>query len=67
MATERRSLKEAVETWLTPNGAVPVGIELLRRPGKRRYVKIEASRATEALFFYFFRHPDGAWCVFPPN
>ncbi|WP_233852943.1 hypothetical protein [Paraburkholderia sp. HD33-4] len=67
MTIERRSLKEAVETWLTPNGAVPLGIELLRRHGHRRYVIIKASRATEALFFYFFRHPNGDWCVFPPN
>ncbi|MGF6637324.1 hypothetical protein OKW39_004540 [Paraburkholderia sp. MM6662-R1] len=33
----------------------------------RRYVRIEAMRATGPISLAFFRHADGRWSIFPPN
>lgn len=65
MGDERRSLRRIVETWVTPNGLVPVAVRVARRVGHRRCVEVIGARAAENISLYFFRHDDGAWRVFP--
>lgn len=66
MNVTRKSLRNAIERWLTPNRAVPVRIRSLSRIARRRCVRIEARVATGEVAICFFQHEDGAWHVFPP-
>jgi hypothetical protein len=63
------SLRWLVEKWLQPSAASPARIVRMKvgRTRTLRCVRVEVSRATEVLSFFFFRHKDGSWCVFPPN
>ncbi|TCG02618.1 hypothetical protein BZM26_00410 [Paraburkholderia strydomiana] len=69
MESARRSLREVVESWLSPNRAIPVRVRLFRLSSLAcgRYVRVEAKAATGLVAICFFRHEDGSWCVFPPG
>ncbi|MGF6851999.1 hypothetical protein OKW29_000885 [Paraburkholderia sp. CI3] len=64
-----RSLRSLVEKWLGPISASAVRITRFGRAGsnQRPYVHIELLLPTGPVGLFFFRHPDGAWCVFPPE
>jgi hypothetical protein len=66
METMRKSLRDAVERWLTPNGAIPFRVRALRRTECKRCVRVEARVPTGDVAICFFQHDDGAWHVFPP-
>ena len=66
MNVTRKSLRDAIESWLTPNGAIPFRIRFLRRTVCRRCVRIYARVRTGNVAICFFQHDDGAWHVFPP-
>lgn len=65
----QRSLRLLVEKWLAPTAARPAHVTRFSRMGtnQRRYVRVEALHPTGVLAFFFFRHDDGSWCVFPPG
>lgn len=69
MNTGQRSLRLLVEKWLAPTAAMPAHVTRFSRMGtsQRRYVCVEALHSTGLLAFFFFRHDDGSWCVFPPG
>jgi hypothetical protein len=62
------SLHALVDKWLAPSLATPARVTRFGRAHltNRRYVCVEAGRAGQVLTIFFFRHRDGAWCVFPP-
>nr|WP_025597763.1 hypothetical protein [Burkholderia sp. WSM2230] len=66
METMQKSLRDAVERWLTPNGAIPFRVRSLRRAECKRCVRVEARVPTGDVAICFFQHDDGAWHVFPP-
>jgi hypothetical protein len=69
MNTGQRSLRLLVEKWLAPTVAMPAHVTRFSRVGtsQKRYVRVEALHSTGPLAFFFFRHDDGSWCVFPPG
>ncbi|AET94105.1 hypothetical protein BYI23_D005950 (plasmid) [Burkholderia sp. YI23] len=67
MNVTRKTLRDAIESWLTPNGAIPFRIHFLRRTACRRCVRIDARASTGDVAICFFQHDDGAWHVFPPQ
>ena len=68
MNTADRSLHSLVEKWLAPGpqGQIRVVRFGHRRRDGTRYAQVEASTTRGARAIFFFRHHDGAWCVFPP-
>ncbi|NPT59847.1 hypothetical protein [Paraburkholderia elongata] len=68
MSTGQMSLRLLVEKWLAPTPAIPAHVTRFSRTGTNqwRYVRVEALHPTGLLAFFFFRHDDGSWCVFPP-
>jgi hypothetical protein len=64
--TISQSLRGQVKKWLAPALNTPVK---LTRHGNQNLqcVRAELSSATHSLIIFFFRHPDGAWRVFPPR
>jgi hypothetical protein len=64
-----RSLRSQVEKWLGPTSLTPVRVTRFNRvrSNQRPCVRIELLLPTGPLGFFFFRHRDGAWCVFPPE
>ncbi|MFT4067814.1 hypothetical protein [Paraburkholderia sp.] len=66
MNVTRQSLRDAMERWLIPNGAIPFRVRPLRRAKYRRCVRIDAKVPTGDVAICFFQHDDGAWHVFPP-
>jgi hypothetical protein len=66
MMSARKSLRDAVESWITPNRAIPVRIRSLQRSARVRGVQVEARNQEGDLSICFFKHEDGAWHVFPP-
>lgn len=67
METARMSLRDRVESWLTPNRAIPFRVHALRHTAGGRCVRIEARVPSGDVEICFFRHDDGAWHVFPPD
>lgn len=67
--TSERSLRSLVEKWLGPTSAAPVRVTRFGHAGSNRkhYVRIELMLPTGPVSLFFFRHRDGAWCVFPPE
>ena len=67
MNIAEKSLRFLVEKWLAPTPTMRIRVVQSGRMGlhKRRYVRVEASAATGSRAIFFFRHDDGAWCVFP--
>jgi hypothetical protein len=64
-----KSLRLLVEKWLTPTLTTPIRVIGFSRtrPGRRRYVCVEALRAEGSICIFFFRHDDRTWRVFPPE
>jgi hypothetical protein len=64
-----RSLRSQVEKWLGPTSSAPLRITRfgLASSNHRRCVHIELLLPTGGFGFFFFRHRDGAWRVFPPQ
>lgn len=67
MDTGRKSLRMLIEKWFAPTIPVRVTRFSRIRSTPRRYVCVEASGQFGPLAIFFFRHDDGAWCVFPPE
>jgi hypothetical protein len=67
MMSARKSLREAVESWLPPNRAIPFRVRSLRRNECKRCVRVEAKVPTGDVAICFFQHDDGGWHVFPPD
>ena len=63
------SLRSQIEKWLGPTPSTPVRVTRLgrARSNQRPCVRIELLLPTGPVGFFFFRHRDGAWCVFPPE
>lgn len=62
------SLRDQVQKWLAPDVAVPLRVAehgRLRASGTR-YVLVEVQSTMGFRSMYFFLHPDGNWCVYPP-
>jgi hypothetical protein len=68
MGTVDKSLRSLVEKWFGAIPAMPVRVTRFGSSpsNQRRYVCVEALRPAGLLAIFFFRHDDGAWCVFPP-
>jgi len=68
MNTTEKTLHWAVDKWLAPSTAAPARVmRCARMAGSgRRCVRVEALRPDGLLSFFFFRHDDGSWNVFPP-
>lgn len=64
-----RSLRSLVEKWLGPTSAVPVRVTRFGHAAsnQKQGVRIELLLPTGPAGLFFFRHRDGAWCVFPPE
>ncbi|AUT66822.1 hypothetical protein C2L65_42785 [Paraburkholderia terrae] len=64
-----RSLRSLVEKWLRPTSATPVRVTRFGHAQSNQgpYVHIELLLPTGPVGLFFFRHRDGAWCVFPPE
>ena len=64
-----RSLRSLVEKWLGPTSAVPVRVTQFGHAASNRKhgVRIKLMLPTGPVELFFFRHRDGAWCVFPPE
>jgi len=69
MISAEKSLHWVVDKWLAPTPAMPARVIRRSRSGvhHRRYVCVEALRPEGLLSFFFFRHDDGSWNVFPPE
>lgn len=67
MASAGRSLRSMVEQWLNSNPENVYRISQFRRSSSECYVCVEATSAVGPVSMFFFRHPDGTWCVFPPS
>ena len=67
MNTAKRNLRSLAEKWLMP--ATPIRLTRFSRTGssRRRYIYVEAQRPEGRVEFFFFRHDDGTWQVFPPG
>ncbi|ATF90559.1 hypothetical protein ABEG10_37645 (plasmid) [Burkholderia cenocepacia] len=67
MSAAEKSLRLLVEKWLAPTPSTPVRVTQFGRASsnQRRYVRVEVLRPTGPVGMFFFRHGDGAWCVFP--
>jgi hypothetical protein len=67
--TSKRSLRSQVEKWLGPTSSTPVRVTRFSRArsNQRPCVRIELLLPAGPLGFFFFRHRDGTWCVFPPE
>jgi hypothetical protein len=68
MNTTGKTLRWAVDKWLAPTASAPARVMRCPRAtgAGRRCVRVEASRPDGPLSFFFFRHDDGSWNVFPP-
>ncbi|RDK05057.1 hypothetical protein [Cupriavidus lacunae] len=66
--TNEHSLRCQVEEWLAPGSTTSVHVGEFSRPhaGEKRYVWVESAQPAGLRAFFFFRHDDGYWCVFPP-
>ena len=64
-----KSLRLLVEKWLTPTLATPIRVTRFSRTraNQKRCIRVETLRREGAVAIFFFRHDDGAWCVFPPK
>jgi hypothetical protein len=63
--TISQSLRGQVKKWLAPAMNTPV--KLTRHNNQNlQCVRAEVKSATHSLIIFFFKHPDGAWQVFPP-
>nr|WP_244323306.1 hypothetical protein [Paraburkholderia dipogonis] len=69
MEKPEKSLRMLIEKWFAPTPATPIRITRFSRRGlsPRGYICVEASRSAGPLAIFFFRHNDGAWCLFPPE
>lgn len=69
MDTGSTSLRWLVEKWLQPTVVSPARVVRVKsgRMRSTRCVRVEVSRSSDVLSFFFFQHNDGSWCVFPPN
>jgi hypothetical protein len=69
MIAAEKSLHRVVDKWLAPTPSMPARVIRSCRTGmrRRRCVCVEALRPEGLLSFFFFRHDDGSWNVFPPN
>ena len=65
----KRSLRSEVEKWLGPISSTPVRITRFgrARANQRRCVHVELLLPRGPFGFFFFRHRDGTWFVFPPE
>jgi len=64
-----RSLHHLVEKWLAPTPSTrirDIRVGRMQADGGR-YVHVEASSRNGPRGFFFFRHVDGCWRVFPPR
>jgi hypothetical protein len=64
-----QSLRLLVEKWFAPTAATPVRITRFGRThaNQERCICVETLRPEGSVSIFFFRHDDGAWCVFPPR
>ena len=64
-----QSLRLLVDKWFAPTAATPVQVTRFSRThaNQERCVRVETLRREGAIAIFFFRHDDGAWCVFPPK
>ncbi|RKT14036.1 hypothetical protein B0G69_7261 [Paraburkholderia sp. RAU2J] len=64
-----RTLRSQVEKWLGLTSSTSVRVTRFRRArsNQRPCVRVELLLPAGPLGFFFFRHRDGAWCVFPPE
>lgn len=70
MSRDKKSLRTLFEKWfgLGPTvGVRVVDFGCMNAHSHERYVRVEASRGTDVLTLFFFRHEDGGWYVFPPS
>jgi len=66
MMSARKSLRDAVESWITPNRAIPFRVRSIHRGERLRCVQVDARDASGDVAICFFKHADGAWHLFPP-
>lgn len=69
MSGNEVSLRSLIDKWLAPTAASPIHLTRMSRVKTRsqRCVHVECLGASGSLAFFFFRHVDGSWCVFPPT
>ncbi|VVD94658.1 hypothetical protein PTE30175_01737 [Pandoraea terrae] len=68
MDTGKTSLRSLIDKWLGPSPERQLGGTRFGRTANGvRYVSVEVLRMAGPLTIAFFRHEDGAWCVFPPR
>lgn len=69
MSVRETSLRSLVEKWLGLDLAAHTRVTRFgHAPSKPwRYVCVEATGRSSCLAFFFFRHDDGSWYVFPPD
>ncbi|VVE54220.1 hypothetical protein PTE30175_04810 [Pandoraea terrae] len=68
MSSDATSLRSLIDKWVASTPASPIRLTRLTYAKRRsvRCVRAESIRASGSLAIFFFRHDDGAWCVFPP-
>lgn len=67
MRATEKTLHWAVDKWLAPTPATPARVVRFFRSQRHcRGVCVEAAHPGGLLSFFFFRHDDGSWNVFPP-
>jgi hypothetical protein len=66
--SSEQSLRGQIEKWLAPSPSIPLHVTRFSRAARngKRYVCVETSLPAGTRALFFFRHPDGCWCVFPP-
>lgn len=65
MASAGRSLRTMVEDWLAPDPTRGFRVSHVSRSGGQRYVCVVADNGTGSRAMFFYRHPDGKWCIYP--
>lgn len=68
MNSAANSLRLLIEKWLAPSSERQIRVTRFSpRSGRTRCVRVEAQRRDGSVAFFFFRHKDGVWRVFPPD
>lgn len=67
MQTDATSLRRLIDKWMCPAAGMPARIKRMARSQVNRHgcVRVEITLADGPLAFFFFRHGNGFWYVFP--
>lgn len=69
MDSQKSSLRELIDKWMSFESAQPIKVTRLICGPRRlwRGVCVEALRASGSFSLVLFRHEDGSWRVYPPE